>query len=206
MELQQFLDYVNSGKTIEAPSEELMYSSYLMQEALKVTAEINNGYHTLEELQELFAKLTSQPVNHTLELIPPFYTDCGKNIHIGENVFINTGCTMQDQGGVYIGDVALIGHHAMIATLNHDFDPSKRGSLYPAPVHIGKRVWLGANVTVLPGVTIGDGAIIAAGAVVTKDVQANTIVAGVPAKIVKEIQATEENTESGVGNGSAGKI
>lgn len=71
-----------------------MYSSYLMQEALKATAEINNGYHTLEELQELFAKLTSQPVNHTLELIPPFYTDCGKNIHIGENVFINTGCTI----------------------------------------------------------------------------------------------------------------
>lgn len=195
MELQDFLNHVNSGKTIEAPSEELMYSGYLMQEALKITSEINSGYHTPEELQELFASLTSQPVNHTLGLIPPFYTDCGKNIHIGANVFINTSCTMQDQGGVYIGDGALIGHHAMIATLNHDFAPEKRGSLHPAPVHIGKRAWLGANVTILPGVTIGDGAIIAAGAVVTKDVPANSIAAGVPAKIVKEIKVIKEETD-----------
>lgn len=187
MELQKFLDYVNSGKTIEAPSEELMYSGYLTQEAMKITSEMNSGYHSPEEIQELFAKLTSQPVNHTLGLIPPFYTDCGKNIHVGENVFINTGCTIQDQGGVYIGDGALIGHHAMIATLNHDFDPSKRGSLHPAPVHIGKRAWLGANVTVLPGVTIGDGAIIAAGAVVTKDVPENTIAAGIPARVIRQI-------------------
>ena len=72
---------------------------------------------------------------------------------------------MQDQGWIYIGDGALIGHHATIATLNHDPDLGKRGDLYPMPVRIGKGVWLGANVTILPGVTIGDGAIIAAGAV-----------------------------------------
>lgn len=126
-------------------------------------------------------------MNFTLGLIPPFYTDCGKNIHIGEHVFINTGCTMQDQGGIYIGDGTLIGHHAMIATLNHDFDPEKRQELHPAPVRIGKDVWLGANVTILPGVTIGDGAIIAAGAVVAKDVPANTVAAGVPARIVKKL-------------------
>lgn len=75
----------------------------------------------------------------------------------------------------------MIGHHAMIATLNHEQDPAKRGELLPATVHIGKRVWLGANVTVLPGVTIGDGA------VVTKDVPARTIAAGVPVRVVKEI-------------------
>ena len=191
MELQQFLDHVNAGKTVKLPSEEMAYSGYLTQEALKVTAEINSGYRTPEELQRLFAELTGQPVNPTLGLIPPFYTDCGKNIHIGQHVFINTGCTMQDQGGIYIYDGALIGHHATLVTLNHDLDPDHRGDLHPAPIHIGKKVWLGANVTVLPGVSIGDGAVVAAGAVVTKDVPDNTIAAGVPAKIIKTSERTE---------------
>jgi len=187
MELSRFLDYVNSGKTILCPSEELAYSGWLSQEALKITARMNSEYHTPEEIQDLFAELTSQPVNRTLGLIPPFHTDCGKNIHLGEHVFINSGCTFQDQGGVYIGDGALIGHNAVIATLNHGFAPERRGDLHPQSVHIGKRVWLGSNVTILPGVTIGDGAIIAAGSVVTKAVPANTIAAGVPARIIKSI-------------------
>ena len=195
MDLQTFLDHVNQGKTIQAFSEELAYSGYLTQEALKITAVINSGYHTPEEIQELFAELTGQPVNRTLGLIPPFHTDCGKNIHLGEHVFINAGCAFQDQGGIYIGDGALIGHHATIVTLNHDFDPEKRSALHPAPVKIGKRVWLGANVTVLPGVSIGDGAIVAAGAVVTKDVAANTVVAGVPARFMKTIENTESAKE-----------
>lgn len=187
MELKDYLEYVNSGKTIYAPSEELAFSGYLTQEALKITAVMNSGYHEPEELQDLFAELTGQEINRTLGLITPFYTDCGKNIHIGEHVFINTGCTMQDQGGVYIGDGALIGHHCMIATLNHEFAPDHRQELHPKPVRIGRNVWIGANVTILPGVTIGNGAIVSAGAVVTKDVAENTIVAGVPAKKVRDV-------------------
>ncbi|MBR4474294.1 MAG: sugar O-acetyltransferase [Oscillospiraceae bacterium] len=193
MELRVFLDYVNAGKTIRQSSEEIAFSGHLTQEALKITAQINNGYHTPDQLQALFAELTGKPADPTLGLIPPFYTDCGKNIHIGQRVFINAGCTMQDQGGVYIDDGALIGHHATLVTLNHDLDPDKRGDLHPAPIHIGKRVWLGANVTVLPGVSIGDGAVIAAGAVVTKDVPANTVAAGIPAKIIKTIERAEIN-------------
>lgn len=94
----------------------------------------------------------------------------------------------------YIDDGTLIGHNAVLATLNHSFIPSERANLHPAPIHIGKNVWLGANVTVLPGVTIGDGAIIAAGAVVTKDIPANMMAAGVPAKIVQAVPSgnTEE--------------
>ena len=102
-------------------------------------------------------------------------------------MFVNSGCRFQDQGGIWIGDNALIGHNAVLATLNHDPDPAKRGNLIPAKIVIGNNVWLGANVTVLPGVTIGDGAIIAAGAVVTKNVPANTVVGGVPAKVIKTI-------------------
>ena len=120
-------------------------------------------------------------------MFPPFYTDFGKNITLGENVFINAGCKFQDQGGIIIDDGALIGHGVVLATLNHDMDPEKRQALHPAPIHIGKRVWIGANATICPGVTIGDNAVVAAGAVVVKDVPPDTIVGGVPAKIIREI-------------------
>ena len=103
-------------------------------------------------------------------------------------MFINADCKFQDQGGIYIDDGALIGHGVVLATLNHDLDPEKRQQLHPAPIRIGKRVWIGANATVLPGVTIGDNAVVAAGAVVTKDVPADTIVGGVPAKQISTIK------------------
>lgn len=183
MNLQQFLNHVNNGRTIRFPSEELAFSDLMTQEALKITMEMNSSYHSVQEIRELFAELTSQPLNESLLLIPPFYTDFGRNIHVGKNVYINMGCTFQDHGGIYIGDGALLGHHATVVTLNHDEDPLKRGDMHPAPVHIGKRVWIGANVTVLPGVTIGDGAIIGAGAVVTKDIPAGSVAMGVPARV-----------------------
>lgn len=100
-----------------------------------------------------------------------------------EGQILSRAGTRFDQGGITIGDGALIGHNAVLATLNHDFSPERRTSMHPAPVVIGKNVWLGASVTVVPGVTIGDNAVIAAGAVVTKDVPAGTIAAGVPAKV-----------------------
>ena len=80
----------------------------------------------------------------------------------------------------------------VLATLNHDVDPQKRSDMFPAPIRIGNNVWIGAQATVLPGVTIDDGAIIAAGAVVSRDVPANVIVGGVPAKIIKKIEVNQE--------------
>ena len=105
----------------------------------------------------------------------------------GKRVFINAGCQFQDQGGIEIGDDVLIGPQTIIATLNHDPVPEKRGGMIPKPVKIGDKVWLGARVTICPGVTIGEGAIVGAGAVVTKDVPPRTVVAGVPAKVIKTI-------------------
>ena len=188
MELKDYLDYVNSGKKIIAGSKEHVFMTELLHDALKITHKINSEYHTPEEIQKLFAELTETDVNETLGLMPPFNTDCGKNIHIGENVFINSGCKMQDQGGIYIGDDVLIGHNACLLTLNHDQNPETRADMYPRPIHIGDKAWLGANVTVLPGVTIGEGAIVGAGAVVTRDVEKNTIVAGIPAKAIRKIE------------------
>ena len=127
-------------------------------------------------------------MDETFRLFPPFYTDCGKNITLGKNVFINSCCHFQDQGGIIIGDNVLIGHNVVIATLNHNQNPKLRASILPKPVKIGNNVWIGSNATILPGVTISDGAIIAAGAVVTKDVSENSIVGGNPAKLIKEIE------------------
>ena len=157
------------------------------REAQKITMEINTKYHDPEELAELFSELIGKPVGKDFGLFPPFYTDFGKNITIGDRVFINAGCKFQDQGGITIDDGALIGHGVVLATLNHDFAPEKRQQLHPAPIHIGKNVWIGANATVTPGVSIGDNAVIAAGAVVNRDIPANVIAGGVPAKVIREL-------------------
>ena len=187
MKLEEYLNYVNEEKRIVGGSPEHIFMTEKLNEALRITHKINNEFHTPDEIQELFAKLTNTELNETLNVIPPFNTDFGKNIHIGQRVFINSGCKMQDQGGIYIGDDVLIGHNACLLTLNHEMDPENRADMHPKPIHIEDKAWLGSNVTVLPGVTIGEGAIVAAGAVVTKDVDSNTIVGGVPAKIIKMI-------------------
>ena len=187
MDLNEFLEHLNSGEKVQGGSEVHQFMHGVSQEALRITAEINSGHHTPEELRALFSQLIGRPVDESFGMFPPFYTDCGKNIHIGKNVFLNMGCKFQDQGGIFIGDGALIGHNVVLATLNHAQSPSDRASMIPAPIHIGKNVWIGANATVLPGVTIGDGAIVAAGAVVAKDVPENTIVGGVPARIIRTI-------------------
>ena len=158
------------------------------QRAMRITMELNNQYHEPEDVRKLFFQLIGQPEDETFCLFPPFYTDYGMHIKVGKNVFINSGCRFQDQGGIEIGDGALIGHNVVLATLNHDENPEKRHILHPKPIILGKNVWVGANATIVSGVTIGDGAIIAAGAVVTRDVPANMVVGGVPAKVIRPVK------------------
>lgn len=188
MQLAQFLDIMDSGQIVKANSEAHLCMHALSQEALQLTAELNGRYHTPEEILDIMTKLTGRPVDPSFRLFPPFHTDCGKNIHIGKNVFINACCCFQDQGGITLGDGVLIGHGVTLATLNHGMTAANRGDLRPAPIVIGKDAWLGANVTVVPGVTIGQGAIVAAGAVVTKDVPPLKVVGGIPARKLRDVQ------------------
>ena len=191
MDIETFRELMQKQAYVEAGTELSEMFHNLAQEALKITVEINNKYHTPEEITALFSELTGKKVHESFRLFPPFYTDCGKNIHVGKNVFINMGCKFQDQGGIFIGDGALIGHGVVLATLNHAMDPDKRSTMIPEPIRIGRNVWIGSGAVVLPGVTVGDGAVIAAGAVVTKDVRDNTVVAGVPATVVRKIEKGE---------------
>ncbi len=187
MDAKQFKELMNKQAYIEANSEMHLHMHEMAQRARKITSQMNNTFHTEDELRELFSELTGKKVDDKFGLFPPFYADYGLNVTVGKNVFINSGCCFQDQGGIEIGDNVLIGQQVVLATLNHDQLPEKRASMTPAPIRIGNNVWIGAHATILAGVTIGDGAIVAAGAVVTKDVSANTVVGGVPAKIIKTI-------------------
>ena len=179
---------MDSGEEIIAGSKEHQFMHYLSQEALKITMELNSRYYTEAEIRMLMERLTGRKIDETFSMFPPFYTDCGKNIKIGKNVFINSACMFQDQGGIEIGDGTLIGHNVVMATLSHNMKVDARVNIIPKPIKIGKNVWIGANATICQGVEIGDGAVIAAGAVVNKNVEKNTVVGGVPAKFIKNIE------------------
>lgn len=117
----------------------------------------------------------------------PFYTDFGKHISFGKDIFINQNVTFVDLGGIYLENNVLIGPGSRLLTVNHLVDPLKRRGLLVESIRIKENAWIGANVTILPRVTVGKNTIIAADATVTKDVPDNVIVAGTPARIIKEI-------------------
>ena len=188
--MDEFYEHMKEGRIVEPDSAMGFAFHKFSQDALKITTELNNKYHTPEKIVEIFSELTGKDVDKSFRLFPPFYTDCGKNITIGKNVFINSCCKFQDQGGITIGDGCLIGHNVIITTLNHVEEPSQRQSILPKSVTIGKNVWIGANVTIVPGVIIGDNAIIGAGSVVVKDIPANTVAVGNPCKVKKHIKET----------------
>ncbi len=185
---EQSLEMMRNGCVIEGGSELHQVCYELAQRALKITSEINGSYKTPEEIRILMSDLIGKPIDDSFAMFPPINADCGLNIDIGKNVFINSGCCFQDHGGITLGDGVLVGHNVVMATLNHELDPRRRGTTHPKPIVIGNDVWIGSNSTILQGVTIGDGAVIAAGATVTKDVAAKTIVGGVPAKFIKHIE------------------
>lgn len=188
MNKNEFSELMKTTKKVELGSELFEMFHILADDAIKITMELNNKYHTKEEIVEIFSKLTNKKVDPTFRLFPPFYTDCGINITLGKNVFINSNCKFQDQGGITIGDNVLIGHNVVIATINHDLNPKKRADMYPKPVKIGNNVWIGSNVVILGGVTIEDGAVIGAGSIVTKDVPKNAVAFGSPCKVQKFIE------------------
>ena len=189
-----FLQHVKERKPLNTP-EIYEFMNRASDEARRITFELNGAYHSMPEVRDLFARLFGKPVDPSFRVFPPFYTDFGKNITVGKNVFINACCHFQDQGGITLGDNCLVGHNVVFATLNHGFAPEERQSMLPAPIVVGRNVWIGSNSTILQGVTIGDNSIIAAGSVVTKDVLANAIVAGVPARFIRSISPEEEKQQ-----------
>ena len=171
---------------VTSKEDHLMFNE-LSLEARKITLKINKTSSN-KKLRKLFSKLTLEEIDDSFRLFPPFYTDSGKNIHLGKNIFINACCNFQDQGGIFIGNNVLIGHNVTLATINHDVNIESRGNMLLKPIIIEDDVWIGSGAIITQGVRVGKGAIIAAGAIVIKDVEPYSVVGGVPAKLIKKLK------------------
>ncbi|KXT46364.1 DapH/DapD/GlmU-related protein [Bacteroides intestinalis] len=156
-------------------------------DTMKIATELNDGYHTPDEVRQMLGEIIGQEVDASITLLPPFYVDYGKHIKIGKGCFIQQCCTFFGRSGITLGENVLVGPKVNIITINHDPDPENRSATYGRPVVIEDKVWIGINATILSGVHIGYGAIVGANSVVTKDVPPMTVVAGNPARIIKTL-------------------
>jgi len=185
--LDRLLDKIAAGERVAAGEPDFDTMDRYAREAQRITAEINTGYHDEEEIKALMGRLIGKDIPGRFRLFPPVYSDFGKNISIGEDVFINSGCCFQDQGGVSIGKGCQIGHQVVFATIDHGLMPEQRHDIFMDRIVLEENVWVGSHATILKGVRIGHDSVVAAGAVVTKDVPPRSVVAGVPAKVVKTL-------------------
>lgn len=152
----------------------------------KLLIRMNNATEPAE-IRDLLSQIIGAGLDEGFTLFPPLYINYGKHTRIGKNVFINFDCVFLDLGGITIEDNVLIAPKVSLLSEGHPMEPAGRQSLVPARIHIGKNAWIGAGATILAGVTVGENAIVAAGAVVSRDVPANTVVGGIPAKVIREI-------------------
>lgn len=151
-------------------------------------------YDEAESIRQAFEELIGKPVGDPFNLIPPFYTDYGLNITVGRAVFIGYECAFTGHAAIDIADEVMIAHKVNLVTAGHPVEPAKRREYITAePITIDRNVWIGAAATILPDVNIGADAVVAAGAVVTDDVPPATLVAGVPAKVIRHLDPTRRS-------------
>lgn len=164
--------------------------AYKMREASfatkKLLVQMNNSSNP-DEIRSLLSQITGSEIDESVDVFTPLYINYGKHTKIGKNVFINFDCVFLDLGGIIIEDNVLIAPKVSLLSESHPLDPKERHALVPKAIHLKKNAWIGAGATILQGVTIGENSVVAAGSVVSKDVPDNTVVGGIPAKIIKKI-------------------
>lgn len=186
MKAKGIFERLREGETIHANDPEgykLRKASFATK---KLLVQMNNSSNP-DEIRDLLSQITGNEVDKSVDVFTPLYINYGKHTKIGKNVFINFDCTFLDLGGITIEDHVLIAPKVSLLSEGHPASPENRHSLVVGPIHIKKNAWIGAGAIILPGVTVGENSIVAAGAVVSTNVPDNTIVGGIPAKVIKEI-------------------
>ncbi len=183
---RDIFERMRGGEPIRLDDPQYHKVNEVVSRTIKLSATLNTSVD-VDQIRERLNEIIGTELDGSTIVFAPFFTNFGRFIQIGKNVFINHACSFLDMGGITIEDHVLIGPKVNLITENHPLDPADRRALICKPIVIKRNAWIGAGATILPGVTVGENAVVAAGAVVSKDVPANTIVGGVPAKIIKQI-------------------
>lgn len=183
---KDIFDKMRAGETIRLDDHQYPKIHTVIKRTIKLNTKLNAS-ENIKQIRKHLGEIIGSEIDVSTIIFVPFYTNFGRFITIGKNVFINHACSFLDMGGITIEDHVLIGPKVNLVTENHPIDPNDRKSLICKPIVIKRNAWIGAAATILPGVTVGENSIVAAGAVVNTDVAANTMVGGVPAKFIKNI-------------------
>ncbi len=191
--LNAYKEILNSGDLYNAMDDELLTYQHNLVQKLNEYNRTDDTPNGLQQREEMLKDIMGT-YGDGLYIIPPVHANWGlKNVHVGRNVVFNFGCRFVDDADITIGDNTMLGPGVCISTAEHPLSPELRrnGLQYNKPVHIEDNVWIGAGAVILAGVTIGRNAVIGAGSVVTKDIPADSLALGIPAKVIRSI--TEED-------------
>ena len=186
MNHQDIFDRLKGGELIRLDDPEYSKVQEVVDRTISLNAALNIST-SIDQVRKRLSEIIGAELDETTTVFVPFYTNFGKFITIGKRVFINHACSFLDMGGIVIEDDVLIGPKVNLITENHPLSPADRRALITKPIVIKRNAWIGAAATILPGVTIGENSVVAAGAVVSKDVPANTVVGGIPARHIKNL-------------------
>ncbi|KAL3234623.1 Hexapeptide repeat of succinyl-transferase [Nakaseomyces bracarensis] len=185
--MSDIFERLRNGETIGAndpDGHKLREASYATK---KLLVQMNNS-EDRNEIRSLLSQITGKDIDPSTDVFTPLYINYGKHTNIGKNVFINFDCVFLDLGGITLEDGVLIAPNVKLLSEGHSIHPADRHSLVVKPILIKRNAWIGAGATVLQGVTVGENSVVAAGAVVSKDVPDNTVVGGIPARVIKSVE------------------
>ena len=178
---------MQAGEPLRKEDPEYPRFAEAVSRTISLVTQMNASAQDVEGVRKRLGEIIGTEIDASTTIFPPFYTNFGRFIRLGKNVFINHACSFLDLCPITIEDDVMIGPKVNLITENHPLDPKDRKTVLLKPIVVRRNAWIGAGATILPGVTIGENAVVAAGAVVSRDVPPNSIVAGIPAKVIKMV-------------------
>ena len=178
---------MRAGEPLRKDDPDYAQFGAVVARTIRLCVQMNAIATELDQVRSQLSTIIGVEVDESTTIFPPFYTNFGQFIRLGKNVFISHNCSFLDIGGITIEDDVQIGPSVKLTSENHPLDPADRKTVLLQPILVKRNAWIGAGAIILPGVTIGENSVVAAGAVVSRDVPPNTVVAGIPAKVIKTL-------------------